>query len=1081
MTPTVNPEWYLKTYPDVAAAGMDPQVHYQRYGRLEGRFPRPLHALTLENALWGGFSHPALPELEALFRDSSDADERLYAAWALMRWYAAQQDWRAAAACVDTLSGKLPDYIGRLGPVLLRVEVLLQCGRREEARHALRTALKQHGMQPDLCLAAANAGLPLEAQAALDETALRLTWINRALAKGGLAPLSKLDPLSPLELDNLQGDASQMGAVKKSPKISVIMPVFNAAGCVETALCGLLRQTWRNLEVIVVDDGSTDETPDVVQTLARQDRRIRLLRQTENRGAYAARNVGLEQATGKFITNHDSDDWSHPQRLERMVHPLLKDKRRMAAMAHWVRADSALHFQRWRMEEGLIHPSVSTLMFRRKALRKLGGWDEVKVAADTELYQRIRRIWGEGAVQTILPGVPLAFARQTAASLTASAPTHLRTQFWGVRRLYRELSETWHATVKSSKELYIGRAVRPFPAPPQLVRHAPESPHYDWVIMTDCGPDSAHTPVVRFLLEMLPAANVSVGLFHWPDYRRLQAMDNGFLEQAVEGRLDILLGNQSLCADRLVMIGSCLQARPPDDVPRVRFEKRDEIENPAEMITLLSDQGFAVHAMHRKLIEQSGLFQADWYLRRYLDVKQAGVEPLDHYLLHGGREGRDPGPEFETALYLEECPRACQSDEAPLLHYIKTGRTLGCAAVCPERAGAAAWQEGRPTILVCAHAAERQVFGAERSLLDVLEACRALQLNVLVSVPRMVNRVYIKALQDRVYKVVYVPVSPWNARQEPCAWAVARLGELIGEYGVAAVQVNTMMLREPLLAARRAKVPALVQVRESLQHDDAICSAIGLSPRKIRRRLLRQADYVLANSAFTARCFAKPGKTFIVGNVVDLEKFRLPGPLDAGPLRVAMISSNLPKKGLHDFIEVARRLQADTPRVKMLLIGPDNVYTQSIRQGLQNGSLPGNLELAGYAESPPEAMARADVVLNLSHVEETFGRTVLEAMVARRPVIAYRWGALPELIEDGVNGFLVPLGDVDGVAEKIRLLHADRRRLTDMGEAGCALAAGYGPRRLVGQLGAVYHKVLGNEIYRDSDSGCDDDGAPRFR
>jgi hypothetical protein len=59
--------------------------------------------------------------------------------------------------------------------------------------------------------------------------------------------------------------------------------------------------------------------------------------------------------------------------------------------------------------------------------------------------------------------------------------------------------------------------------------------------------------------------------------------------------------------------------------------------------------------------------------------------------------------------------------------------------------------------------------------------------------------------------------------------------------------------------------------------------------------------------------------------------------------------------------------------------------------------LPGNIELSGYAPFPSEALARADIVLNLSNFEETFGRTVLEAMAAGRPVVAYNWGALPEL------------------------------------------------------------------------------------
>lgn len=130
--------------------------------------------------------------------------------------------------------------------------------------------------------------------------------------------------------------------------------------------------------------------------MAREDSRIVLIRQSKNMGAYAARNVGLKFATGDLVTNHDSDDWSHPQRLERMAQPLLDDQSLVGSVADWVRTDTALHFQHWRIETGLIHPSVSTLMVRTLQLQESGGWDEVRVAADNELYQRLIRAHGAG-------------------------------------------------------------------------------------------------------------------------------------------------------------------------------------------------------------------------------------------------------------------------------------------------------------------------------------------------------------------------------------------------------------------------------------------------------------------------------------------------------------------------------------------------------------------------------------------------------------------------------------------------------------------------------------------------------------
>src|SRR5690606_2897177 len=111
----------------------------------------------------------------------------------------------------------------------------------------------------------------------------------------------------------------------------------------------LLNQTWQNLEIIVIDDASGDDTVARVTTWANQDSRVILLRQQENQGAYAARNVGLQHATGDFVTNHDGDDWSHPERLQRMVQPLLRDAELAATLADWVRVDGNFYFQCWRV------------------------------------------------------------------------------------------------------------------------------------------------------------------------------------------------------------------------------------------------------------------------------------------------------------------------------------------------------------------------------------------------------------------------------------------------------------------------------------------------------------------------------------------------------------------------------------------------------------------------------------------------------------------------------------------------------------------------------------------------------------
>lgn len=74
---------------------------------------------------------------------------------------------------------------------------------------------------------------------------------------------------------------------------------------------------------------------------------------------------------------------------------------------------------------------------------------------------------------------------------------------------------------------------------------------------------------------------------------------------------------------------------------------------------------------HVRLIEASDLFQADWYLQQHADVALAGINPATHYLQCGAREGRDPGPEFNTRDYLAEHPDCENSGVNPLIHYLR--------------------------------------------------------------------------------------------------------------------------------------------------------------------------------------------------------------------------------------------------------------------------------------------------------------------------------------------------------------------------------------------------------------------------
>lgn len=485
--PGFDPAWYLAEYPDVAGAGISPLLHFIGHGEAEGRLPCGLEAQRWDSALWRQTEPVAAcrQALEALL-DGASLPEASYAGFALGRWYAWQGEWTRAAACLSrrpTGKGVLPNHHG---PDLLTVEAFGRSGQLARAWQVLATLQKNAPNWTDTRLAVANV---LAWQAAAypeagadrqgDWQRQRLAWINGGWQRHGLAEVELAGTDEGFELDDLAAPSPKCRTTDKSGSyekqtalVTVIVPAYKAAETLPTALRGLAAQRGVNLEVIVVDDASSDDTAAVAEAFAARDARFGVIRQPHNQGAYAARNRGLAEARGAFITVHDSDDWSHPDKLATQLAELLAHPEWQACCSYWVRCTPELIFSRWRMEEGWTYRNVSSLMFRREVFEALGYWDRVRVEADTEYYYRIRAAYGDQAVGEVLPRVPLAFGRAAADSLTAVGATHLVTQFGGVRADYREASQAWHrAGVGQPERLYLPAEPdeRPFAVPEAML------------------------------------------------------------------------------------------------------------------------------------------------------------------------------------------------------------------------------------------------------------------------------------------------------------------------------------------------------------------------------------------------------------------------------------------------------------------------------------------------------------------------------------------------------------------------------------------------------------------------------------
>lgn len=123
----------------------------------------------------------------------------------------------------------------------------------------------------------------------------------------------------------------------ESPLISVVMPVFNAQQDLREAINSILAQTFKDFELIVIDDGSSDDSVEII--LAIDDPRIRLLRQPQNKGLVTSLNLGLLEAKGQFIARMDADDLSNPERFSLQIQ-LMQDGNLDICGSHWAQIDA---------------------------------------------------------------------------------------------------------------------------------------------------------------------------------------------------------------------------------------------------------------------------------------------------------------------------------------------------------------------------------------------------------------------------------------------------------------------------------------------------------------------------------------------------------------------------------------------------------------------------------------------------------------------------------------------------------------------------------------------------------------------
>lgn len=425
---------------------------------------------------------------------------------------------RALQFASEVVTRRVPGLDASARVVLLS-ELLCRTGRATDAAAMCRAALQRDAGDVDILLAYANTFLSRPAPFGITpDVALSLhaRWFARAFEVDGLAPPRLAGRGERVSLDALSVDDASLEGVHDGPLASVIVPVHNAASFLPTSLRSILGQTWRNLELIVVDDASTDDSLDVIRSIVAGDRRVTVVESESNMGPYAARNRGLRMARGEFVTTHDADDWSHPRKIELQVRHLMETPAAIANMSEHIRASSELVVSRRGVAGFYLFPNISSLMFRRSpVLERVGYWDEVRFGADSEFKLRLEAAFGVDAIHTPVTGV-VSILREHEASLTAQRYTGYHGYRTGVRHEYIESARHWHAN--AARSLRLDRAPgdrRPFPVP-RLMTEARSSANaptdVDVVLVSDFRMDGGTTSSNVAEIEASRALGLRVGL-----------------------------------------------------------------------------------------------------------------------------------------------------------------------------------------------------------------------------------------------------------------------------------------------------------------------------------------------------------------------------------------------------------------------------------------------------------------------------------------------------------------------------------------------------------------------------------------
>lgn len=548
-----------------------------------------------------GFETKALEDFENFYQTTESISLKREIAWEIALWHMDRNTAEGAKKALPYIKRAVrgetnPDKLRKLAIITAECCDLLHA--QNTGKNVIDQALrmKEH---PDLYLAKVN-----------HETNIgdKLSLMNKVMDLYDLERITFLDQEEPT-YDDLWMESTLL-TQRLGPKVSVIIPAYNAGEGLRTAIESILLQTWGNLEVLVVDDHSTDNTVEVVKDFMEKDSRVKLLQTPQNSGPYVARNIALREATGDFVTINDSDDWSHAQKIEIQVNHLIKNPRVIANTSEHARLTEDLTFYRRGTPGKYIFPNMSSIMFRREpVLQKIGYWDSVRFAADGEFKRRIIQVFGKRKYVDLKTG-PLSLPRQTTASLTGSSAFGYNGHFKGVRKHYVGMLENYHA---NNNFLYypMNQYKRPFPVPEPMWPNKEEKVDgkrpFNVIIVADFRYDYIAIPIANELQQLKKKFN-RIGLVQMYNYdlSKKDQLQPSILEQLDEEHVQFIVYGEKIDTNYLVIYQSDILSPKQKFIPAIHstqtFVKAESQGDTAESVEEYFDVNHIIY-MNRPIAE----------------------------------------------------------------------------------------------------------------------------------------------------------------------------------------------------------------------------------------------------------------------------------------------------------------------------------------------------------------------------------------------------------------------------------------------------------------------------------------------